>query len=60
MKAYMPICETMQIFYKSKGSHENQPCAKLPENLFSKNDFFNEKSAMRQTAGVCFLLSLFM
>ena len=36
----MPIWERMQIFYKSKGSHENQPCAKLPEKLFSKNGFF--------------------
>ena len=47
MKTYMPIWETMQIFFNFKGKltclkgiPKNQPCAKLPEKLFSKNGFF--------------------
>ena len=54
MKTYMPKGRQCRIFYKIsisisisisiKGIPKNQPCAKLPEKLYSKNDFFQNGS----------------
>ena len=59
MKTYMPIWETKQIFYKSKGSHENQPCAKLPECFSSKYSFFLKLSHAPDCRRIVFQLLFF-
>ena len=49
MKTYMPKGRQCRFFLNFKGKltclkgiPKNQPCAKLPEKLFSKNGFFSK------------------